>query len=224
MKLLSVKGARAIWLFPLADLNPRGKASERNGLLEIGKRYQFATSPSPADLVMAREKNLPIRYMSGTFLPPKKDAISIDLQIYRDGIVADSRSSTADSTAFIEDLLTWACKEFGLLPHERVVKHKLAVSEVYVSTERSLSLINPKLAAFSKFLTSKTQAHAGAQFEVGSIGFWADQTEVPTKPVHFRFERAEGVSFAENRYYSIAPLDTDEHLELLDRLENLLTT
>src|SRR5205823_6607519 len=114
MKLLSVNVARAIWLFPLTDLNPRGKASAKDGLLEIGARYNFAVRPTPLDLITARQKNEAVRFLGGVFAPPQKEPVSIDLEIYRDGVVANTRSNTADSSAFIEDLLIWLAKEFGL--------------------------------------------------------------------------------------------------------------
>jgi hypothetical protein len=72
-------------------------------------------------------------------------------------------------------------------------------------------------------LTSKVQGHAGAQFELSGLMFSADIT-VPTKPVAFRLERAEETAFEANRYYSIAPLETDAHLELLENLEAFLSS
>src|SRR6266852_4173269 len=124
MKLLSVTNARAMWIFSLADLNPRGKASENSALLDLGKRYSFVTSPSAADVITAKEKNEPIRYLGGTFAPPQRDPIRVDLLIYRNGVVADSRSSTADSELFLEDMFGLDSKEFGLLPHEGVSMRK----------------------------------------------------------------------------------------------------
>lgn len=145
----------------------------------------------------------------------------IDLLIYRDGIVADTRSSTTDSHAFIADLLTWATKELGLVPYEGIVRNKYSLSDVHVSSEHSLALLNPKLVAFAKAITGSARI-PGADFELGAIGFWADQN-LPYQPVPFRFERVQAVSFSENRYYSSAPLETDAHLSLLDKLETLLT-
>lgn len=225
MKLISVEQARAVWLFPLTDLNPRGKAIERNGLTEIRDRYEFASAPSPVDIVAARETQQPLKYLQGRFTPKKrKEAITVDLLLYRDGIIADTRSSTADSDEFIADLLVWASKELGLLPHEEFVRSKGAISSMHVSSTRAMSLLNPKLDAFAKLLTSNvTGQNSGAKLEFASLGFWPEQNLV-NPPVPFRFERSAGALFSENRYFSLAPTDTEKHLELLEKLEELLAS
>ena len=56
--------------------------------------------------------------LQGAFAPTAREPVLVDLLIYRDGVIADTRSSTADSHAFIADLLEWAETEFDLLPHE----------------------------------------------------------------------------------------------------------
>lgn len=222
MKLISVEQARALWLFNLSDLNPRGKATESSALAEIGKRYSFTVYPTPIDLVEAREKSLPLKFGLGTFKPKNGDAVIVDMLIYRDGIMADTRSSTADSTEFIRDLLTWSTTQFGFVDHETVVKTKSVISILHVSSDCSLPLINPKMAKFAELLTERVPGHPGATFEVGSIGFWADQA-LSNQPIPFRFERAAGEKFSENRYHSSAPLDTDVHLRTLQELEKILT-
>jgi hypothetical protein len=58
-------------------------------------------------------------------------------------------------------------------------------------------------------------------FELGGISFFPDQIS-KTNPAPFRFERLLEVPFIEDRYYSVAPLQTHKHLELLDKLEAIL--
>lgn len=173
----------------------------------------------------AREKQQPLKYLQGSFTPKKrKEAITVDLLLYRDGIVADTRSSTADSDEFIADLLTWASNELGLLPHEDIVKSKGAISTVYFSSTHSMSLLNPKLEAFAKLLSDAVTGQSrGAKLEFASISFWPDQNIV-SPPIPFRFERTAGAPFSENRYFSSAPTTTEKHIELLEALEKLLTS
>lgn len=223
MKLIAINQARAIWLFPLIDLNPRGKASEKAAFTEIAKRYNFTVSPGPVDVVVAREKNQPIKYLQGSFTPKKKQPVTVDMLIYRDGIVADTRSSTADSSEFIGDLLDWAVKEFELLPYEGIVKNRTAISEVQVSFDQILTFVNPKLNTFARLIGSNVAGHSGVQYELGGISFWTDQN-LAVLPGPFRLERVAGAAFAENRYFSSAPMETEMHLDMLQRLEIALTS
>jgi hypothetical protein len=81
-------------------------------------------------------------------------------------------------------------------------------------------VINPKLKQISEYL-SKTVEQGSMVFRVGGISFWPDQVN-KINPAPFSFERVTNVPFSENRYYSVAPLPTDKHLELLDKLESIL--
>lgn len=222
MKLLSISKARSIWLFPLNDLNPRGKAITGDAMPGMITRYKFAKIPSPLDMQSAREKNEPIKFLGGEF-EGKGGKVVVDFSAYNDGLIADTRSSTRDADLFLEDFLTWISSEFGLLSHHEIVQRKIYASELYITTERSLSLLNPKLEKLNQFISSKARGFNDVRMEVSSIGFWADQI-APTKPVNFRLERAEGIAFSENRYYSLAPLETEDHLAVLEEIDSLLSS
>ncbi len=218
MKVLSVEQARTLWLFPLKELNPTGKAVEKNLLGGIGHRYGFTVVPTPLDIVASREKNDPLKYLHGGFTFGDK-SLTVDLLLYHDGIVVDTRSSTSDSDAFVDDLLTWAVNEFGLNQHQGIYKTKRYLSHLWVSFDRSLQLINPKLSGFAKSLNEV--ADGNATFELASLGFWPNP-QGPAQLANFTLERSAKDPFASNRYFSGAPLQTDDHLRLLNELEKAL--
>ncbi len=224
MNLLSINQARSVWLFPLNDLNPRGKIIERDVVSEMATRYKFAKAPDVKEIVEAREKNKGLIFADGLFKSTSGEIINVTLTIYRDGLIADTRSSTIDSDNVLNEVLTWLQTDFGLLDYKSILVNKIYLSDVFVSMARSLDIINPKFKRFAEMLTAKVKSpSAPLKFEVGALGFWIDPAQkVPQ--VNFRLERAEGVPFSENRYYSIAPLETEEHLNTLSELENLLTT
>jgi hypothetical protein len=219
MKLVSVKQARAIWLINLIDLNPRG----RNMLAlvqNIVNRYHFAQFPTkPEELDLSKG----VKFRWGTV--QKNDVpINIDLTIYNDGFLADTRSSTNDSDAFLDEFLTYMAEEFNFVPYNEVIRTKSYVSELFVTTDKSLNTLNPKLEKFGKLITSfvKGHSHHPIAFETVGITFWTDQT-ITLPPGPFRFERVIDIPFAENRYYSAAPLQTESHLEVLEEFEKILS-
>jgi hypothetical protein len=221
MKLLSVQRARSIWLINLVDLNPHG----RNIFSLIGpviakyKFVQFPTKPEELDLSKG------INFVGGSFQKDSQNDIAIDLTIFNDGFLSDTRSSTEDSDAFLDEFFSWIAGEFGLVQYKEILRSRVYVSELWVKTDKSLNALNPKLENFSKRLTSLIVGHDHHPilFETYGISFWTNPT-ITLPPGPFKFERAEGAPFNENRYYSAAPLQTDVHLAMLEELEDILTS
>lgn len=224
MKLLSINLARTIWFMYLNDLNPRGRSVQRNGILEIASKYAFPKVPTAVEILEAHQKNQPITLAGGTFKNNKGIDVEMGLSIYRDALFADSRSTTQDSEEFITEMLEWLSAELGLVDYKTLAIRKVYVSEMYVSLDKSLNMINPKFSQFAKTLGEKIKTpFKNIHFEVASLAFWIDPD---TKHVHvpFRLERQTEAGFAQDRYYSMAPLETEEHLKVLETLEGLMTS
>lgn len=220
MKLISVKSARSIWLVPATDINPKGKYLSHM-VKQLAERYFFATFPTPEEIVTKANDGLAFR--EGKFRNKNGDDIYVSMTVHNDGIVVDARSSTDDCDSFISETLNWIAKENGLPQPSSLHIQKLYISELYVESEQSLQIINPKILRFSQSLSEfvgKT-GHVGASMELTGLTF-ANDPALPIKPIPFRFERAEGVPFERNRYYSSAPLPTTRHIELLNEFEDIL--
>jgi hypothetical protein len=223
MKLLNIGLARAMWFFPLTDLNPRGKSVERELLRELAKRYSFSNSPTPLDVAEARRKNEAVTLRDGVFKNAKGQDVEITLHIYRDALFADGRSDTKDSEDFLTDALEWLSNEFGLVDHTTIRIRRLFASEIIVSLDKSMNLINPKFGEFAKMLGETIQTpFQNIRFEMSALGFWIDP-DVKHIHVPFRLERQADFGFSQNRYYSIAPLGTEDHLDAIQQLEKMMS-
>ena len=221
MNLLSVKLARAIWLINLLDLNPRGRNLQAI-IPSIIAKYKFRGFPvKPEDFNLTNG----VKLLGGVFQKDSETEINIDLTVFGDGLIADTRSSTDDSDQFLDELLTLATNELGLVPYNKVLRTKSYVSELLVWTDKSLNAINPKFEKIAKLINSliKGHSHHPIAFETVGITFWTDQT-ITLPPGPFRFERVSDIPFAENRYFSAAPLQTDAHLEVLTNFEKILSS
>jgi hypothetical protein len=87
--------------------------------------------------------------------------------------------------------------------------------------DKPLDLINPKLGALAKRISESRPEDPAMEFQFSGIGFF------PRPEVHgilspFIFERKQSTDWAENRYYTRAPLQTDAHIQLLNELEAIL--
>lgn len=221
MKLVAIKQARSIWLANVVDLNPRG-IDLMPLIAPIVRKYDFKLYPNKPEELFGKDVR-EIKFSGGSFQQDiKKQPINIDLTIYNDGFVVDTRSSTKDSDAFLSDLLTWVSTEFNLVPYQEVLRSQIYLSELWVQMHKNMNSLNPKLKIFAEKITSLTKSHIhhNIAFETSGIIFWTDPTMI-NPPNPFRLERIIDRPFSENRYYSAAPLQTEVHLELLDELEKI---
>jgi hypothetical protein len=220
MKLLAVRMARSIWLVPTYFFNPRGIFTRP--MIEAMKvRYSFLKTPLDNPFPKPEEG---YKYENGAFNGKNGSVIITSMTIHNDGIVVDTRSSTDDGDAFLEDAITWGNKEFGLQPYAALPINKIYASELNVVFENAPLILNPKL---SKFINDVSSAFVGlGKGNVDFLGFQlTTDTSVSDKtaPAVFRFEREISTAHSENRYYSLAPTTTDEHIKLLEKLEKLTT-
>lgn len=218
MKLLAVRMARSIWLVPVYFLNPKGVFTRP--IIEAMKaRYSFLKTPLDNPFPKPDEG---YKYENGAFNGKSGPVIITSATIHNDGIVVDTRSSTDDADAFLDDAINWGSKEFGMQPTAALPIKKLYGSELNVAFEKAPLILNPKL---SKFLNDVSSAIGG--LGKGIAGFsgvqLATDPSVSDKPAQFRFEREINVPYGENRYYSFAPITTDAHIKLLEKLEELAT-
>ncbi len=219
MKLSSVQLARSIWLFIASDLNPGG-LDIFSILEEVVKRYEFRSYPKSIDEINTQ---VGVKFQAGIFMGRQNESIGVDLTIYNDGFLADTRSSTIDSDRFLDDLLVWLSKEYNFIPYKEVQRGKVYISELYFSMGKCLYALNPKLKKFAGLLSSKIIGYNDIDLEVGGISLWRDPGKIG-QPGAFRIERQEGLPFKENRYYSVAPLQTEVHIEVLEEFEKILTS
>ena len=218
MKLLSVDIAQAWWYGPTRDLNPRGISWFSVISSCLVDLYKFKVLPDRKD----KDKPEGLKFQDGEFNYVETDRpIAVNFSIYPGGVSAETGFSTNASDIFLADLFTKLHEEFKMPPFPEVIRLKRYISQLWVSTDKSLAVLNPKLQKIVDFL-SKNGWGGGINFEVGGLSIWPDQT-VKFPPPAFSIERAANIPFSENRYLSRAPLETDQHLALLDEIEEVLS-
>lgn len=223
MKLLSIQRARALWMFHINDLSPSGSAAIRDVVTSAISRYSF-NKPThgpqqlgPSQIVSGH------LFVAGLFNAPAGNRIEVTLTYTSDALAADTRTSTSDSDDFLENFLSWTKEEFGWLDHSSITIRKIYVSELYVSLDRSLGRINPGIQRLNNLLAEKIKTPlTQANFDFGALAFWIDP-EQKSRHVPFTIERHKDAPFSDNRYFSVAPLETTAHLEMIEEVEKLLS-
>jgi hypothetical protein len=218
MKVLYVGLARTLWLFDFSLMNPKGMSIQ--GLIDgLREKYQFALSPkNPLDFGDSKA----LTFKSGTFVNSKGIPVIVALQIYNDGFVVDTLSSTKDSIEFLEKTTNWMGDQFGLKLPPNI--RKGYVSNIDFESDAALMALNPRLSQFFKALEKYFKPIDGKQrhFELTSLGSWTEDMNQVSAPAPFKFERKIGPPFSSNHYFSQAPLETDPHIQLLNEFEQML--
>ena len=148
MNITSVVLARSIWLVNALEFNPQGKSFSPI-VPVLQNNYEFKKLPSA-------EENDPtkgIPFKNGDFRTKNNELINVDLTFFSDGIMADTRSSTHDSDDFLDDLLIKITDVMSLPNYKNVIRKKNYLSQLYVTTNKSLEIINPKLKNITKALS-----------------------------------------------------------------------
>lgn len=219
MKLLSVSLARSFWFGQMMDFNPKGIAWFSTLVPFVVDFYKFKKFPVPTAPINDKEG---VIFEDGEFLHEDALPIAINsMTIYPGGIVVDTRSSTEVSDAFLDNLFTQVAKEFNVPPYEMIITRRTYYSQVYITTGKSFDTVNPKLQKIADYLT-RNVGEDRIPFKFGGLSFWPDQVG-KYSPSPFTIERTAGAPFSENRYFSAASLQTDQHLELLNMFEKLIS-
>ena len=218
MNRVHIARARSIWLFDMRELNPRGKNISLELIHWLRDEYKFIKVPqSPSDI---NPETKSLDFVDGSFTTDDGRSVFVALSIYNDGVIADTRSSTRDTDAFLEDSIQGLSRAFDLEYLPEIIRTKAHISEINFHTENQLDVINPKLRSFAEQLTAALGGKP--EYRVNGVTLAIDPLANVTKPGPFTFERKINTGFSGNLYFSQAPLDTEEHLRLLAEFERLL--
>lgn len=216
MKLLAVRVARSIWLIPQHFLNPRGVFTRPLG--EAFKaRYQFEKTPfthPPAS------PNDGWKFENGAFKVGGSFVQIIHMTVHSDGVVVETRSSTDDGDAYLDDAISFVSKEYGLPPVAELPIRRIYASELNVFYPKKPQLLDPKTSKLIKEIKAAFGDEAPGGVDLLSLQLGNDTTVAP-RQLAFRIDREVNTSIAANRYWSYAPMPTAKHIQLLELIEDL---
>ena len=215
VKILSIHTARSIWLLPITYLNPHGRPIIP-AVEEIMDRYSFFRTTPLTEVLGSEKKNLELKV--GTFIKKDDVPIEVSLSIHKDGLVAETTSSTEDSDLFLEDVLTFLSDFFDLASYGELPINKIYLSEIYFTLNRTPEFFSRMANSFMSKSSGYVNCDKVGNFEFMGIHLATDP-DLSGNPLLIRVEREINVPFYENRFFSTAPIKTSEHIELLGELE-----
>ncbi len=190
----------------------------------VKQQYQFLKPDVAAS-------NAPIDFQAGKFeYDGKVTSIEQFVVAYvgnrATSLGASTRISSDASESFLEKVIEWAAREYGLDTKE--VLPRAYFSQVEFVLSKPLSEHFAKLGEMGGAITSFVQSYGLKDcplYEFGGFSMHFDLVEnddLKPNPQPFAIERRVGSSYEERKYFSQAPLRTQDHKAILERLERLL--
>lgn len=213
MKLLAIEQTTLLRLGVLS--RPDGQMFLPDAILALQDKFQFSGAP---DGKTARPESL-------EFSQGKHGKFTIgSLGIYNDGIVLKSQSDSARLDEFISFLEDWAKSTFEIEFHYSMAVKSIYESALVVQSDAKGIKFFKKLSRIEKSLADKLASDTEMQCDVefNSFSLSLHPKNLRTfKPVPFKLEQRVGSEPSVGHWFSLAPLSTQSHLELLAELAAL---
>jgi hypothetical protein len=197
-------------------------------LVEAAKqRYNFVKVP-------IAEKNEPFDFQIGKLKVDGK-VIKIDqfvvsyIGTQATSLGAATRTTTDDADLFLDDLIAWSQEEFGL-DTDSLFPPAYHGQVEFVLEKGQLADRFKKLNGLGDAITKIIRGYGLNEcpdFALNSFSMHFDTNDPAlTKPIPtvFAVERRVTARYAENKYFSQAPLKTADHKAVLEQLEKILST
>jgi hypothetical protein len=218
MRLISTEYGQSLQLIVMDEVRPlRGGTYLPDLISSVAQRYRFVSYPT--DFAAAAQQGAKFQTgvieLGGIVIP------ITGLEIYNDGIIVTT-SNTDDSDTVFDDFAGWAIQTFNLREPTTKIPRRHA-SNVVVDFDVSLSSFIRNFELISKLISSAFATTTGISHDLHvarlSIGADPATSRVAQVQSTLTLEPRGGQPFTSNRYFSGAPLRTQEHLDLLGALE-----
>jgi hypothetical protein len=160
----------------------------------------------------------------GRFQYQSQPLVISDFGVYNDGLAAVAEK-TEWAEAFLEDVAAWVRSEFGFRELSSGLR-KLYNSSVVVDFEASPSRLVANFKRIADLISDRSVTITGdrRQMDFGRLDFEVDRglgglSVIPKFTIERRI--GTGVSFAQERYFSNAPMRTADHIATLEEIERM---
>jgi hypothetical protein len=215
MKLAAVTKARALGIIGIDELNLGGKVRFADCIGPIVERYGFLVFPKePKDFDLSDKG---ARFESG-----KADGVTIDsLVVYDGALLVDTLSNTSDSRRILIEMLEWGRDTLGLTYVDGMIKQWGYISDIIFFTDFPLlsSMSSPVQKLAQKTSRFTEDLWNGLKYEPNNLSISHDPGARKNAVASFFIQHRVNTTFAENKYYSEAPLPTDLHIQFLEEFE-----
>jgi hypothetical protein len=219
MKIVSLENGRTTWLFPVEEILPLGGADGPKIIAAISSKYKFTHPPANPKREDVEKNGL--KFAGGQMVHGSKIVNIAEFVVFNDGIVSVS-TSTENAEVFLQEICAFLVSEFAFREITSNVK-KVHQSTVVVEFDSSLNDFVHGRNAEIDFIRKDMNSIDNTDFpvEVARIDFVLNKDPEfrPPNIPRLTIEKRAHTQFSQHRYFSVAPIHTEKHLKLLERIE-----
>ncbi len=226
MKIVSIEIGRATQPVVPDEMKPLGGSYVPENIRLVADRYGFAAQPSYDDTLSGGAK-----FGGGRLISAAKKINISELIIFSNAIQV-STNNTTDADYVLDDILAWAKSMLGYREPQTKLP-RLYESHIIVDFERDVDRILIPFESLRVGFGGALTSTYGLQLPITltSFGVGADPLQIAAqmpppfpgvlKP-EFGLVRRLNHPYTEKRFFSLAPLQTEAHIVLLQEFESAL--
>jgi hypothetical protein len=185
---------------------------------QIRSRYGFLAVPKESEIT---EQTKGAEFRHGRVVRGDQTIVIDKFSVFNDGIVAETTSSTDDCDTFLIDLIEWAK---AALPKAVPSGPRYYLSQIEFKMASPLEVYMPTMRPLGQKIVECLASYGidAPGYEVTNIGLYFELIgKLNPQPGAFYIDRRLNVPYAEGRWFSQAPLRTEDHKNLLKQLEDI---
>lgn len=214
MKISSIVLSRVLAFIDTIDLSPVGGVDARGFVRETAEQFHFQKYPQTLDEFDTQKG---MEFVSGRL---GKKTIS-KFVIWNNILVVESRFTTTETQEMLQEMLLWGTEKFKLTYSPEMIQHYAYVSDLSFYSDAPLLSIDPLLRRIAERIGSSLTKiwQEPILYEPFDLKIGHDPLARKWGIAPFQITRRAEHRFSENKYFSEAPLPTDEHIALLEEYE-----
>jgi hypothetical protein len=220
MNLVSTETGRVLQLVVMEEIRPLSGLYMPTLYQELADRYAFAARPQNYAEAIANGA----KFQHGLLITQDREIEIKEIGVYNDGLIVDARN-TEDAEFILQDFAAWAVATFALRERKTIIP-KIFTSSITVEFNGTLESALKGVETITKHVSNAfAQAYDWHDININlmRLAVNADPQTVPhLRNTQFLIERRLQRPYTENRYLCTAPLRTEDHIALLEKIERTI--
>jgi hypothetical protein len=222
MKVIGIEYGRVSLLVDLVDLGTRTGVYLPEATSFVQNRYAFVHVPS---VPQASQNQQIYRFEQGRIMKGQKQYSISSFEIHPHGLVVQGTDTDA-AEHFLEDFFRFGAEHLAMKNPERAPA-KVFLSAIVIEFGADTNKLLTKWRELSKLLSTQIEKQYNVKepVQISRLAMQPDPQNIPPRLSvllnEFIIERRIYEPYNHQRYFSAAPLRTDDHIALLQKFEEI---